>query len=254
MVTIDHVLTGRDESIEPGILSTSNPRLMDPLLEVIHLRKSYPTAAHTRLDVLHDISFRVNAGEVVAITGASGTGKSTLLHLLGGLDRPDDGEVLYQGDSVFAKDDEQLAAFRNRAIGFVFQFHHLLPEFTALENVVMPALIDGKRLENVQERALSLLEALGLKERAHHRPAALSGGEKQRVAVARALMNQPGLILADEPTGNLDTSTAETLHEEVLRLSRAFQQTFIIVTHNPALAGRADRQLILEGGTLRESV
>jgi len=227
---------------------------MEPLLEVRHVRKSYATAAETPLDVLRDVSFSVHAGEVVAITGASGTGKSTLLHVLGGLDRPDAGEVFYQGESVFAKNDEQLALFRNQAIGFVFQFHHLLPEFTAVENVTMPALIDGKRLELVQERALSLLDMLGLKDRADHRPSALSGGEKQRVAVARALMNKPGLVLADEPTGNLDTVTAETLHEEVLRLSRAFQQTFIIVTHNPALAEQADRQLILEGGVLRENV
>lgn len=227
---------------------------MEPLLEVRHVRKSYATAAETPLDVLLDVSFSVQAGEVVAITGASGTGKSTLLHVLGGLDRPDAGEVFYQGESVFAKNDEQLALFRNQAIGFVFQFHHLLPEFTAVENVTMPALIDGKRLELVQERALSLLDMLGLKDRADHRPSALSGGEKQRVAVARALMNKPGLVLADEPTGNLDTVTAETLHEEVLRLSRAFQQTFIIVTHNPALAEQADRQLILEGGVLRENV
>lgn len=225
---------------------------MEPLLEVIHLRKSYQTAAQARLAVLTDVSFSVQSGEVVAITGTSGTGKSTLLHVLGGLDRPDGGEVKYQGESVFAKNDEQLAAFRNRAIGFVFQFHHLLPEFTALENVVMPALIDGQRFDAVEERARVLLADVGLEERAHHRPSALSGGEKQRVAVARALMNKPGLVLADEPTGNLDTTTAQTLHEEMLRLSRAFQQTFIIVTHNPALAELADRHLVLKAGMLHD--
>jgi lipoprotein-releasing system ATP-binding protein len=222
-----------------------------PLLDVIDLKKSYPTV-NGKLEVLNGVSFRVEAGEVIAIVGESGTGKSTLLHLLGALDRPDSGTVLFNGEDIFRKNDEQLAAFRNRSIGFVFQFHHLLPEFTALENVAMPALIQNKKLSEVEGRAMELLEAVGVADRADHRPSALSGGEQQRVAVARALMNRPGLILADEPTGNLDVRTAESLHEELLRLSRTYQQTFVIVTHNPALAGMADRVLQIERGRVLE--
>ncbi len=222
-----------------------------PLLDVIDLKKSYPTV-NGKLEVLNGVSFRVEAGEVIAIVGESGTGKSTLLHLLGALDRPDSGTVLFNGEDIFRKNDEQLAAFRNRSIGFVFQFHHLLPEFTALENVAMPALIQNKKLSEVEGRAMELLEAVGVADRADHRPSALSGGEQQRVAVARALMNRPGLILADEPTGNLDVRTAESLHEELLRLSRTYQQTFVIVTHNPALASMADRVLQIERGRVLE--
>lgn len=225
---------------------------MPPLLDVRDLRKSYPTGSGKRLDVLQGVSFQVEAGEVVAIVGESGTGKSTLLHLLGALDRPDSGTVLFKGEDIFKKNDEELAVFRNREIGFVFQFHHLLPEFTAFENVAMPALIQNRRMSDVRERVMELLRAVGVEARADHRPAALSGGEQQRVAVARALMNRPGLVLADEPTGNLDTRTAESLHEELLRLSREYDQTFIIVTHNPVLAAMADRVLQLEIGRIVE--
>ncbi len=223
---------------------------MQPLLEVIDLKKSYPTGTGGRLEVLRGVSFTVARGEVVAVVGESGTGKSTLLHLLGALDRPNKGTVRYDGQDIFEKDDEALAAFRNRSVGFVFQFHHLLPEFTALENVAMPALIKGADLEKARPRALALLRQLGLEERASHRPSELSGGEQQRVAVARALMNQPGLVLADEPTGNLDINTAESLHKEILHLSRTFEQTFIVVTHNPALAAIADRVLHIENGVI----
>jgi lipoprotein-releasing system ATP-binding protein len=223
-----------------------------PLLEVHDLKKSYPTGTGGRLEVLRGISFEVRRGEVVAIVGESGTGKSTLLHLLGALDRPDEGTVIYDGHDIFQKNDEELAAFRNRSIGFVFQFHHLLPEFTALENVAMPALIQGQSFGKAKERAQELLDMLGLAGRLEHRPNALSGGEQQRVAMARALMNQPGLVLADEPTGNLDTRTAEALHQELLRLSRTFEQTFILVTHNPALAALADRILHIEAGLLQD--
>ena len=181
---------------------------MEPLLEVEDLKKSYPTGSGEQLTVLRGVSFVVRRGEVVAIVGESGTGKSTLLHLLGALDRPDSGTVHFEGNDIFLKDDDALAAFRNRAVGFVFQFHHLLPEFTALENVAMPALIQGTDLGKARPRALDLLRQLGLEARAEHRPSELSGGEQQRVAVARALMNRPGLVLADEPTGNLDTKTA----------------------------------------------
>jgi len=221
-----------------------------PLLEVIDLWKSYPTGAGGRLQVLQGLELTVEPGEVVAIVGESGTGKSTLLHLLGALDRPDRGEVRYEGRNIFELDDEALATFRNRTIGFVFQFHHLLPEFTALENVAMPALIQGRTLREARPRALELLKLLGLADRADHRPSMLSGGEQQRVAVARALMNRPAVVLADEPTGNLDVRTAETLHHEILRLSRDVGQTFVIATHNLTLAALADRVLRLEQGRL----
>lgn len=220
------------------------------LLVARHLEKSYPTGAGGSLEVLRGLDFTARPGEVVAVVGESGTGKSTLLHLLGALDRPDRGSVLYRGDDIFRKSDEELAGFRNREIGFIFQFHHLLPEFTALENVAMPALIAHRRFSDVEARARELLRVLGLEARATHRPAELSGGEQQRVAVARALMNAPGLVLADEPTGNLDTRTAERLHEEILRLSREFDHTFVMVTHNLALAGIADRVLRLVNGKL----
>ncbi len=225
---------------------------MEPLLEVENLKKSYPTGGGDRLEVLRGVSFAVHRGEVVAIVGESGTGKSTLLHLLGALDRPDSGTVHFDGHDIFLKDDDALAAFRNRSVGFIFQFHHLLPEFTALENVAMPGLIQGLSLEAARPRVLELLRQLGLEARADHRPSALSGGEQQRVAVARALMNRPGLILADEPTGNLDTKTAEALHDEILRLSRTTGQTFVLVTHNPALAAIADRVLCIENGLIEE--
>ena len=220
-----------------------------PLVSARALYKHYPSG-ETVLEVLRGATLDVGRGEVVAIVGESGTGKSTLLHLLGALDRPTSGNVYYDGQDIFLKDDEALARFRNRSVGFVFQFHHLLPEFTALENVAMPALIQGRRLSEARSHALGLLRTLGLEARAEHRPSALSGGEQQRVAIARALMNQPGLVLADEPTGNLDTSTASRLHDEILRLAREFSQTFIIATHNPELAGLADRVLRLEDGLL----
>jgi lipoprotein-releasing system ATP-binding protein len=208
------------------------------------------TTAGSELRVLRAVSLEVNAGEIVAITGESGTGKSTLLHILGALDRPTAGTVYYGDQDIFRMGDEDLAAFRNRSVGFVFQFHHLLPEFTALENVAMPALIGGASLAAATPRAGQLLDALGLGERKEHRPSQLSGGEQQRVAVARALMNEPRLVLMDEPTGNLDTRTAEALHDEIVRLCRQRGQTFVVVTHNPSLAERADRVLDLRDGQL----
>ena len=221
----------------------------DSILSARGLAKEYPTATGG-LRVLDGLDVDVVPGELVAVVGESGTGKSTLLHLLGALDRPSEGTVTFRGEDVFAKGDEALAAFRNRAIGFVFQFHHLLPEFTALENVAMPALIAGGTFQTAGPRARQLLTRLGLGDRLEHRPSQLSGGEQQRVAVARALMNEPGLVLMDEPSGNLDTRTAETLHDELLRLSRDADQAFVVVTHNPALAALADRVLRLEGGRL----
>jgi len=223
-----------------------------PLLDVRDLVKQYDTGGAEPLVVLQDLSMQVDPGEIVAVVGESGTGKSTLLHLIGALDRPTSGSVFFEGTDVFEKDDEALAAFRNRAIGFVFQFHHLLPEFTALENVAMPALIQHRSFGEVKGRARDLLDILGLADRSEHQPSALSGGEKQRVAVARALMNEPSLVLLDEPTGNLDARTAEPLHREIERLSRELGQTFVIVTHNPALAHIADRILRLEHGRLKE--
>lgn len=226
--------------------------MADHLIEALHLRKNYPTPDQGELQVLRDVSFGISTGEFVAVVGESGTGKSTLLHILGTLDRPTDGNVLFNGADIFDRGDQELALLRNRSIGFVFQFHHLLPEFSALENVAMPALIRGDRIGSVRERASHLLEILGLAERRDQRPSQLSGGEQQRVAVARALMNEPELVLADEPTGNLDLRTAGILHEELLRLSKELRKTFVVATHNLALASLADRVLRLENGVISE--
>jgi lipoprotein-releasing system ATP-binding protein len=225
-------------------------RSRESILSVSGLRKSYATGSEGELVVLDDLALDVARGEILAVVGESGTGKSTLLHLLGALDRPDRGEVLYEGRNLAAMGDDELAAFRNRAVGFVFQFHHLLPEFTAVENVAMPALIHGRTLGESRPRAMELLELLGVGDRASHRPSELSGGEQQRVAVARALMNAPALVLADEPTGNLDTDTADRLFDEIVRLSRTLRQTFVVATHNQALAARADRVVRLRNHRL----
>ena len=222
------------------------------LLTVENLTKVYTTGGSQALEVLRDVSFTIQAGEFVAIVGESGTGKSTLLHLLGALDRPTSGTIRFKGIDLSAKHDEELAQFRNTAIGFVFQFHHLLPEFSALENVVMPALIQQQPMQAVRKRGMHLLDLMGLSARADHRPAALSGGEKQRVAIARALMNAPDLVLGDEPTGNLDTRTADKLHAELVRLSNETGQTFVLVTHNLAFAAMADRVLRIEHGMIKE--
>ena len=222
------------------------------LLEGRSLRKEYDSGGEEPLVVLADLDLQVERGEMVAIVGESGTGKSTLLHLLGGLDRPTSGQVLFEGEEVFEKSDEELAAFRNRSVGFVFQFHHRLPEFTALENAAMPALVRQQSLADVRPRVMDLLETLGVGDRADHRPSELSGGERQRVAIARALVNEPGLVLLDEPTGNLDTRTAGTLHDELQRLNEIRETTFVIGTHHLALAARANRVLRLEDGTLHE--
>ncbi|PSQ97393.1 MAG: lipoprotein ABC transporter ATP-binding protein [Bacteroidetes bacterium SW_9_63_38] len=224
-----------------------------PFLDVEALVKEYDTGGEEPLTVLDGLRMTVEPGEIVAVVGESGTGKSTLLHLLGALDRPTSGTVRFEGEDLFTKSDEELATFRNRSVGFVFQFHHLLPEFTALENVAMPALIQHRSLDDVRPRALELLDMLGLADRAEHRPHALSGGEKQRVAVARALMNEPALVLMDEPTGNLDARTAEPLHEEIERLSREMAHTFVLATHNPALAAVAGQVHQLEHGRLKEA-
>ena len=208
-----------------------------------NLNKSYGS-----LHVLRDISLTINQGEVVSIVGPSGAGKTTLLQILGTLDRPDSGTLRYGDTEVSKLKEKDLARFRNDHIGFVFQAHHLLPEFTALENVCIPALIKGTPMKEAEARAMELLSVMKVDQRATHKPAALSGGEQQRVAVARALMNCPMAILADEPSGNLDTQHARELHQLFFTLRDQYRQTFIIVTHNPDLAAMADRRITLRDG------
>lgn len=202
------------------------------------------------LPVLQGVDISVSAGEVVSLVGPSGSGKSTLLHILGTLDRPDTGQVLIQGTDVTRLSRNELAAFRNQSIGFVFQFHHLLPEFSALENVCIPGWLGKRSKTEVKREAMSILELMGLSGRADHRPNQLSGGEQQRVAVARALINKPAVIFADEPTGNLDTTTARELHRLFFDLRDQFKQTFLIVTHNEELAALSDRCLRIRDGRL----
>jgi lipoprotein-releasing system ATP-binding protein len=221
------------------------------IVEAINIGKRYQTAGTAAVDVFSDINLEIKQGELVALTGPSGSGKSTLLHLLGTLDKPSAGSIRLEDQDVLSFDDKELSQFRNRRIGFIFQFHHLLPEFTALENVAMPALIAGESIKSVEPRAKALLDEVGLRGRSDHRPAALSGGESQRVAVARAFIMHPALVLADEPTGNLDLKNSEMLFDLILGLSRAHTQTFFIATHNLELAARADRTLHLEAGLLR---
>jgi len=200
--------------------------------------------------VLNGIDLSINKGEVLAIVGASGVGKSTFLHILGGLDRPTSGKVLYGNVDVFTLDANRIARFRNEHVGFVFQFHHLLPEFSALENVMMPALIRGMNREQAGDSAAQMLNDVGLGGRLLHRPGEMSGGEQQRVAVARALMLSPDVVLADEPTGNLDVHTGEAVHDLLLSINKLKHITFVIVTHNDKLAIRADRVLRLTEGRL----
>ena len=218
-------------------------------VEARALKKSYPVA-NNRLQVIRNLDLQVERGEMVAIVGASGAGKSTLLHLLGGLDRPDSGDVQVGEATLSAIADAELVAFRNRHVGFVFQFHHLLPEFSAVENAEMPLRIARVRPDEARPRATALLTRVGLGERLDHRPGMLSGGEQQRVAVARALVMQPSLLLADEPTGDLDETTADALHRLLREMHAEFGLTAIIATHNPRLAQQCDRILRLEGGSL----
>ena len=224
--------------------------MAEPLLRATNIHKIYPTGTEKTLAVLRGISFDVPRGIVVAIVGASGAGKSTLLHIIGGLDRATQGNVYVEDDDISRFDDKKLSQFRNQNIGFVFQFHHLLPEFTALENIMMPALIGGMNAADAREKAMRLLTGVALTERARHKPSELSGGEQQRVAVARALMNAPKLVLADEPSGNLDEDNAASLHDMLWQLAHEQQQTIIVVTHNAELAKRADVILRLHEGLL----
>ena len=222
------------------------------VLEVQGLTKHYVGGDGGVITVFDGVDLQVQRGEVVAIIGASGAGKSTLLHLLGALDRPTAGRVLIGGRALEGMDDEAVSTLRNRTVGFVFQFHHLLREFTALENVMMPLRIAGTDDEAARERALALLDRVGLGGRVHHRPSELSGGEQQRTAVARALAADPAVLLADEPSGNLDHHNSERLHELFAELSRELEIAMVIVTHNRSLAGRADRILQLEDGRLTQ--
>ncbi len=203
-----------------------------------------------QVHVLKGVDLLLNKGEIVSIVGPSGSGKSTLLHILGTLDRPDKGEIIINGSPVQGLSDKQLAAFRNKHIGFVFQFHHLLPEFTAIENVCIPGWISGRNKKEVRQKANQLLTTLGLGHRLENKPSALSGGEQQRVAVARALINDPEIIFADEPTGNLDSTNARELHQLFFDLRKQFNQTFLIVTHNEELAQMSDRVLHMKDGKM----
>jgi len=215
------------------------------MLKAEHITKKYGS-----LQVLKGVDITVQTGEIVSIVGSSGAGKSTLLHILGTLDKADEGHIWLDGQQVDKLEGKKLAAFRNRHIGFVFQFHHLLPEFSALENVSIPAWIAGRKKKEVADRAAELLTTLGLANRMENKPQELSGGEQQRVAVARALINNPSIVFADEPTGNLDSVHAKELHELFVQLRNDFKQTFLIVTHNEDLAGMSDRVLHMKDGRI----
>ncbi|TAL58829.1 MAG: ABC transporter ATP-binding protein [Bacteroidetes bacterium] len=207
---------------------------------------------YNSLEVLKGVSLEVKKGEIVSIVGASGAGKTTLLQIIGTLDKADRGEVKINDTNLGTLREKKLAEFRNKQIGFVFQFHHLLPEFTALENVCLPAFIAGKGKAEAEVKAKELLSFLGLTSREHHKPSELSGGEQQRVAVARALINSPAVILADEPSGNLDSASAKELHKLFFTLRKKFQHTFVIVTHNEELANMADRKLVMRDGMISQ--
>ncbi|BDS10324.1 ABC transporter ATP-binding protein [Aureispira anguillae] len=215
------------------------------MIHAKNIKKTYEN-----LTVLKGVDLAIKKGEIVSIVGKSGAGKSTLLHIIGTLDFPDEGSLDINGVAIHNLSEKELSSFRNNQIGFVFQFHHLLPEFTALENVCIPAYIQKKSEKEATARAQQLLTDLGLQDRINHKPSELSGGEQQRVAVARAMMNEPAVILADEPSGNLDTETSQQLHELFFELRDKHQQTFVIVTHNPELAKMSDRTLVMKDGCI----
>jgi lipoprotein-releasing system ATP-binding protein len=215
------------------------------MIVIENIHKSYGS-----LEVLKGVYLTIEQGKVISIVGASGAGKSTLLQIIGTLDKPNTGSLRINDVDVFGLKDKELSLFRNKNIGFVFQFHHLLPEFTALENVCIPAFINKTPKAEAEKKAIELLTSLGLKDRIHHKPSELSGGEAQRVAVCRALINNPAVILADEPSGNLDSTSAKELHELFFKLREEFNQTFIIVTHNEELANMADKKLVMKDGNI----
>ncbi|WP_052074842.1 lipoprotein-releasing ABC transporter ATP-binding protein LolD [Shewanella mangrovi] len=223
-----------------------------PLLQVIGVSKSYQEGK-VSTPVLHEVSLSINAGEQLAIVGSSGSGKSTLLHIMGTLDKPSAGQVLLDGANLYKLSVAKQAKVRNEQLGFIYQFHHLLPEFTALENVSMPGWIAGQNKQDVAKRASDLLERVGLSHRLQHLPSELSGGERQRVAIARALINQPRLVLADEPTGNLDAASGEAVYQLIQELAKQLNTAFVVVTHDQALAARMDRQLHMVDGQLLSS-
>jgi lipoprotein-releasing system ATP-binding protein len=223
---------------------------MSDILTVKGLVKTYQNGPQTT-EVIKGIDLTIIGGQVVIIVGPSGVGKSTLLHLIGGLDKPTAGEISIDGKNVFALGDKELAVFRNRNIGFVFQFHHLLPEFTALENVMIPGMMHDRNIGQIEQNARALLDEVGLSQRLTHKPSQLSGGEQQRVAVARSLINKPKLVLADEPTGNLDKRNSQTLYQLILSLNRKFNQTFLIVTHNELMAEQASQVIEMEDGRVK---
>jgi lipoprotein-releasing system ATP-binding protein len=220
------------------------------LLKAEHLFKSFKTNKDVELSVLKDVDLEIIQNNISVIVGASGAGKSTLLHLLGALDRPDSGKVYYRDKNIFDLSNEWLANFRNKNIGFIFQFHHLLPEFTALENVAVPQMINGISFSKASRKSKELLSAVGLSNREDHKPAELSGGEQQRVAVARAFANDPDIIFGDEPTGNLDSRNSESIHQLILKLRKKFSMTFVIVTHNSNLVEMADNVYEIKDGKI----
>lgn len=226
---------------------------MEIILSAENISKSYQSNKKNTLNVLKSISMEIESNKISLIVGASGAGKSTLLHLLGGLDRPDSGKVFYEQKNIFEFNNDRLAKFRNENMGFVFQFHHLLPEFTAAENVAIPQMIKGSSLKYATENSKRLLNLVGLSDRADHKPAELSGGEQQRVAVARALANDPKIIFADEPTGNLDSTNSDSIHKLLFELRDNFNKTFVIVTHNPELMKLADVIFEIKDGVIKRT-
>jgi lipoprotein-releasing system ATP-binding protein len=242
---------GRDDQKKTNVRPSGSPGADTSLIFASDINKAYNHNG-VRIDVLKRLAFRLGQGETLGIVGASGIGKSTLLHVLGTLDRPDRGKLEYSGQDVLALDDTQLARFRNRTIGFVFQFHHLLPEFSALENAMMPALIGGVDKKTARQAAETILVRVGLEERLTHRAAEMSGGEQQRVALARALVQRPAILLADEPTGNLDRKNSDAIHTLLMELNQEMGMALVVVTHNTELAALVSRRVTIANGTLQE--